>query len=454
MAERRTQRRLAAILSADVVGYSRLIRAEEESTLARLKSLRNDLIGPKISDYEGRIVKLMGDGMLAEFASVVDAVRAAVEIQQAMAERNASLAESKRILFRVGINLGDVVIDGDDIQGDGVNVAARLEGLAEPGGICISASVYDQIRDRIDLPFEDLGEQVVKNIDRPVRVWQWTGDATISAQGSGEEGNLLPPPDRASIAVLPLECMSDSRDYDYLADGMTEDIITLLARIPGFLVIARNSTFCYKGQHCDIRQVGRELGVRYVVEGSLRPIGDRLRVTIQLIEAESGNHLWADRFDRTADDLFDVQDEVTTAIVARLEPELTRAEFESIRRRPPADLGAWDYYRQASGILALKGWHEATFTEGAELCRKAIALDPDFAPARAMLSLLLAIGHLVGYVASPDEALKEADLALALDSDNSVVLGNAGVVGDRPPRRLCGQPRRSAEGSGPGACAR
>ncbi len=248
--------------------------------------------------------------------------------------------------------------------------------------------------------------------------------------------------------------MSDSRDYDYLADGMTEDIITLLARIPGFLVIARNSTFCYKGQHCDIRQVGRELGVRYVVEGSLRPIGDRLRVTIQLIEAESGNHLWADRFDRTADDLFAVQDEVTTTIVARLEPELTRAEFESIRRRPPADLGAWDYYRQASGILALKGWHEATFTEGAELCRKAIALDPDFAPARAMLSLLLAIGYLVGYVASPDEALKEADLALALDSDNSVVLGNAGVVGDRPPRRLCGQPRRSAEGSGPGACAR
>ena len=222
--------------------------------------------------------------------------------------------------------------------------------------------------------------------------------------------------------------MSDNRDYEYLADGMTEDIITLLARIPSIFVIARNSSFSYKGQQRDIRQVGRELGVRYVVEGSLRPSGDRLRVTIQLIESETGNHIWAERFDRTAADLFDVQDEITNAIVARLEPELTRAEFELIRRRPPADMDAWDYYRQAKSVLSLKGWHESTFSEGAELYRKAITLDPEFAPARAGLSLLLAIGHMIGYVTEPDEALAEADRALALDSDSSEVLGFVGCA--------------------------
>jgi adenylate cyclase len=222
--------------------------------------------------------------------------------------------------------------------------------------------------------------------------------------------------------------MSDSRDYDYLADGITEDIITLLARIPSFFVIARNSSFSYKGQQHDIRQVGRDLGVRYVVEGSLRPIGDRVRVTVQLIEAESGKHVWAERFERAAADLVDVQDEITTAIVTRLEPELTRAEFELIRRRPPSDLGAWNYYVQASSVLSMKGWHERTFAEGAELYRKSIALDPDFAPAHAALSLLLAIGHLIGHVSEPDEALAEADRALALDSDSSEVLGFAGCA--------------------------
>jgi adenylate cyclase len=288
------------------------------------------------------------------------------------------------------------------------------------------------------LSFEDLGEREVKNINRPVRVWQWvadgaavtTGATTADAKTAGnvKASGAVPLPDKASIAVLPLDSMSDSRDYEYLADGMTEDIITLLARIPSFFVIARNSSFSYKGKQRDIRQVGRELGVRYVVEGSLRPVGDRLRVTIQLIEAETGNHIWAERFDRTAADLFEVQDEITNAIVARLEPELTRAEFELIRRRPPADMDAWDYYRQARGILSMKGWHESTFAEGAELYRKAIALDPEFAPARAALSLLLAIGHLIGYVAESDEALSEADQALALDSDSSEVLGFAGCA--------------------------
>ena len=442
------ERRLAAILAADVVGYSRLIRSDEEGTLTALKAVRTEVMNPLIAKHGGRVVKLMGDGMLVEFTSVVDAVRAAVGWQQAVAERNGSLSEDKRIEFRVGINMGDVVIEGDDIFGDGVNVAARLEGLAKPGGICVSGNVYEEVRDRTDLSFEDLGEREVKNINRPVRVWQWvadgaavpasatttgattTGVTTTGAKTAGavKATGAMPLPDKASIAVLPLESMSDSRDYEYLADGMTEDIITLLARIPSFFVIARNSSFSYKGQQRDIRQVGRELGVRYVVEGSLRPVGDRLRVTIQLIEAETGNHIWAERFDRTAADLFEVQDEITNAIVARLEPELTRAEFELIRRRPPADMDAWDYYRQARGILSMKGWHESTFAEGAELYRKAIALDPEFAPARAGLSLILAIGHLIGYVAEPDEALAEADQALALDSDSSEVLGFAGCA--------------------------
>ncbi len=422
------ERRLAAILAADVVGYSRLIRSNEDGTLAALKAIRTDVINPLIATHGGRVVKLMGDGMLVEFASVVDAVRAAVEMQQAMAERNGNLSEEKRIEFRVGINMGDVVIEGDDIHGDGVNVAARLEGLAKPGGICVSGNVYEEVRDRTDLPFEDMGEQEVKNINRPLRVWRWVAErsgVTIDAIVTSGAPSL---PKKASIAVLPLDSMSDSRDYQYLADGMTEDIITLLARIPSFFVIARNSSFSYKGKQPDIRQVGRELGVRYVVEGSLRPIGNRLRVTIQLIETETGNHIWAERFDRSATDLFEVQDEITNAIVAQLEPELTRAEFEVIRRRPPADMDAWDYYLQARGILSMKGWHERTFTEGAELYRKAIALDPEFAPARAGLSLLLAIGHMIGYVAEPDEAFTEADQALALDSDNSEVLGFAGCA--------------------------
>ncbi len=422
------ERRLAAILATDVAGYSRLIRADEEGTIAALKALRADLIDPKIAEHHGRIVKLMGDGMLAEFASVVDAVRAAVETQQAVALHNSGLPKDKRIEFRVGINLGDVVIDGDDIHGDGVNVAARLESLSEPGGICVSGKVYEEVRDRTDLAFEDLGEQRFKNIDRRVRVLRWVADGPAVTVDAGKVSVPLSLPDKASIAVLPLDNMSDNRDYEYLADGMTEDIITLLARIPSFFVIARNSSFSYKGQRRDIRQVGRELGVRYIVEGSLRPVGNRVRVTIQLIEAESGNHIWAERFDRAAADLFDVQDEITNAIVARLEPELTRAEFELIRRRPPADMDAWDYYRQASGILSLKGWHERTFTEGAELYRKAIALDPEFAPARAALSLLLSLGHMIGHVTEPDEALSEADQALALDSDSSEVLGFAGCA--------------------------
>jgi adenylate cyclase len=418
-------RRLAAVLVVDVVGYSRLMGADEAGTHERLKLLRKELVHPRIKDRKGRVVKLTGDGLLAEFASIVDAVQSAINIQKAMQETETEMPDEQRIRLRIGVNFGDIIFEDTDIYGDGVNLAARLEALAPPGGVCISGKVHEEVRDRTELVFEDLGEVEVKNFARPVRVWQWTADSP-TADARPTDPILLP--DKPSIAVLPLDNMSDSRDYEFLADGITEDIITLLARIPSFLVIARNSTFSYKGRKPDIRQVGRELGVRYVVEGSLRPVGDRLRITIQLIEAESGNHLWAERFDRAASDIFDVQDDITSAILTQLEPELTRAEFELVRRRRPADMDAWDYYQQASGVLALKGWHEQTFAEGAELYRKSLALDPDFAPARAALSLLLAIGHMIGYVADSEEALIEADRALALDSDDSEVLGFAGCA--------------------------
>ncbi len=424
-----TKRRLAAIVSADVVGYSRLMGADEAGTLAAMHAHRAELWDPLIEKFGGRVVGTAGDSILVEFASAVAAVESSIEVQRGMVDRNTDMPGDKCMLLRIGINIGEVIIEGDNIYGDGVNIAARLQKISMPSGIAMSGNIQEQIDGKLEEIFTDDGLHELKNISRPVQVWRWpvVSDTDVVSTGPDEDVSL-PLPDKASIAVLPLESMSDSRDHEYLADGMTEDIITLLARIPSFFVIARNSSFSYKGQRPDIRQVGRELGVRYVVEGSLRPVGNRLRVTIQLIEAESGNHLWAERFDRVADDLFEVQDEITTAIVARLEPELNRSEFELIRRRPIADLDAWDYYQQASNMLALKGWGADTFAESIDHCRKAISLDPDFAPARAMLSLLLAIGHLVGHVTETDEALEAADHALALDSDNSEVLGYAGCA--------------------------
>jgi adenylate cyclase len=322
------ERRLAAILAADVVGYSRLIRADEEGTLAALKALRTDLIDPKIAGHHGRIVKLMGDGMLAEFASVVDAVRAAMETQQIVAERNADLPEDKRIEFRVGINLGDVVIDGDDIQGDGVNVAARLEGLAQPGGICISGNVYEEVRDRIALTFTDLGEQKVKNIDRTVRAWHWHAAATTVPPTD----RALPLPDKPSIAVLPFENMSGDAEQEYFADGMTEDIITELSRFENLFVISRNTTFIYKGQRIDVKDVARELGVHFILEGSVRKAGQRVRITAQLINGQDGDHVWAERYDGALEDVFDLQEQVTSQVVSSVSPQITEAELKRIGR--------------------------------------------------------------------------------------------------------------------------
>ena len=413
------ERRLAAILAADVVGYSRLIRADEEGTLAAFQALRSELVDPKIAAHRGRIVKAMGDGILVEFASVVDAVRAAGELQQAIAERNTGLPQAKRIVFRIGVNLGDVVIEGDDIHGDGVNVAARLEALAEPGGICVSGGVYEQIRDRIDLPFDDLGEQQVKNIDRPVRAWSWVAATKAVPQEPREHTT---PVARPSIAVLPFANLSGDPEQEYFADGIAEDIITALSRIRQFFVIARNTTFTYKGKAVDVQAVARELGVRYVLEGSVRKSADRVRITAQLIDGVSGSHVWAERYDRELSDIFAVQDEITQTVVGTIEPELGRAEQDRARRKPPGSLDAWDLYQQ--GLWHIWRLTREENTEARRLFRRAIEVDPDFCAAYAYLVFALFEVVILGYAedrgAAIDEMFSLARTALAIDDHDAL----------------------------------
>jgi len=376
------ERRLAAIMAADVVGYSRLIRADEEGTLAALNTLRADLINPKIAEHHGRIVKLMGDGMLAEFSSVVDAVRAAVTTQSAIAERNADLPEDKRLEFRVGINLGDVVIDGDDIHGDGVNVASRLEGLAVPGGICVSGGVHEQVRDRIDFPFEDLGEREVKNIARPIRVWQWLPIALAAAARTTTDVPL-PLPDKPSVAVLPFTNMSGDPDHGYFCDGMTEDLITELARMPSLFVISRHSSFVYKDQSHDVRRIGSALGVEYVVEGGIRRSGDRIRVTAQLINAGHGGHAWAERYDRSIGDIFAVQDDVVRNIVTALGQHLSPNCPQGTAITPPANLEAYEWLvRGRQNVFRAQARAAAR-----SALAKALELDPFLADAHAWLAI-------------------------------------------------------------------
>jgi adenylate cyclase len=330
-------RKLAAILAADVAGYSRLMGAEEEGTLERLKAHRRELIDPKIAEHRGRIVKTTGDGILIEFPSVVEAVSCAVEVQQDMAERNADVPEDKRITFRVGVNLGDIIIDGDEIYGDGVNIAARLEAIAEPGTVCISATGWEHARGKVPFGADDLGEHQLKNIDWPVRVFRIASGAPATATRKP-----LPLPDKPSIAVLPFQNLSGDPEQEYFADGMAEDIISGLSRIGWLFVIARNSSFTYKGRTVDVKQVGRELGVRYVLEGSVRKAGSRVRITGQLVDAMTGGHIWADRFDGALEDVFDLQDRVTASVVGAIEPRLQRAEIQRAGRKPTESLDAYD----------------------------------------------------------------------------------------------------------------
>jgi adenylate cyclase len=369
----RVERRLAAILSADVAGYSRLIGVDEEGTLAQLKAYRRESIDPKIAEHRGRIVKTTGDGLLVEFASVVDALRCATEMQAAMGERNAAVPADGRIKFRVGIHMGDIVVEEDDIFGDGVNIAARLEGLAEPGGICVSARVQEDAAGKLDLAFEDIGEQQLKNISRPVRVFRVAAKCSLPQP---EAPTALPLPDKPSVAVLPFTNMSADPEQEFFADGIAEDIITALSRYPSLFVIARNSCFTYKGRAVDVKQVGRELGVRYVLEGSLRKSGNRIRVTAQLVEAETGNHLWAERYDRDLADIFAVQDEITEAVTIAIAPAIADAEQQRAMRKPPGSLDAWATYQR--GL-----WHvnKASADDNAlaqKFFQQAIDLDPNF----------------------------------------------------------------------------
>ena len=399
MAEERVQRRLAAILAADVVAYSRLIREDEEGTLSRFKDCLNSVIDPNVVPYGGRIVKTMGDGILVEFPSAVDAVKSALDLQTAMAERNASLGDKERMEFRVGVNLGDVVIDGNDIHGDGVNVAARLEGISKPGGICISGKVYEEVRDRIELPLEDLGEREFKNINRPVRVWRWSPKGAPTSRIPSPKLEL---PDKPSIAVLPFQNMSGDPEQEYFSDGIAEDVITALSRFRSLFVIARNSSFTYKDRAVDFTQVARELGVRYLVEGSVRKVGNRVRITAQLIDATSGNHLWADRFDGTLDDIFDLQDQITEQIVVAVEPEIQTRERERARRKPPESLDAWELMQR--GLSHFYRINKSDRTEAIRLFKEAVALDPEFPRAHAHLAYALLTLVTLGYADNREEA--------------------------------------------------
>jgi adenylate cyclase len=430
VAEERVERRLAAILCADVVGYSRLMGADEEKTLAVLKSHRRELIDPLIDQHRGRIFKTTGDGMLIEFASVVDAVRCAVVVQQGMADRNANLPESERIRFRIGINLGDIMVDEGDMFGDGVNVAARIEALAAPGEVCVSASVREQIGEKLPIGFADLGEHGVKNIARPVRVYRVEKAIEPLAGGADDRGTppLALPEDGPSVAVLPFANMSGDPEQEYFVDGIVEDIITGLSRIKWLHVIARNSTFVYKGRAVDVKQVGRELGVRYVLEGSLRKAGNRVRLTAQLIEAASGRHVWAERYDRALDDIFAVQDEITLSVVGYIEPSLRQAEIERAKRKRPDSLDAYDLYLRALPYAMV--FMPGDADKALPLLRQSLELEPVFAAAHAAAAWCHEQRYLRGGLDPTDKtaALAHARAALEAGADDAGTLATAGFV--------------------------
>jgi TolB-like protein/class 3 adenylate cyclase len=397
-------RRLTAILAADVAGYSRLMGADEEGTHERLKTHLRELVNPKIKEHRGRIVKNTGDGFLAEFASVVDAVRCAVEVQRGMIDREPEVPDERRIRFRIGINLGDVIVEEHDIFGDGVNVAARLEALAEPGGICISRVVRDQIRDKLPYAFEDMGEQLVKNITRPVRTYGIALGA--SSRAALPNGAPLPLPDKPSLAVLPFQNMTGDAEQEYFVDGMVEEITTAIARLPWLFVIARNSAFAYKGKPIGVKQVAQELGVRYVLEGSVRKASNRVRITGQLIDATTGAHIWADRFDGALDDIFELQDQVASSVAGAIEPKLRQSEIERASRKPIENLTAYDLYLRA--LAQGYRYTEEGLAEAVVLARQALAIDPSYAPAAALVGRCRVHQRVQGWGALSDEDVGEA----------------------------------------------
>jgi adenylate cyclase len=425
----RVERRLAAVLAADVAGYSRLMGADEVGTLAALKAIRREIVDPAIAEYRGRIVKTTGDGMLVEFASAVDAITCAMTIQAKMAER--VLNGTPNVAFRIGINIGDIIIDGGDIFGDGVNVAARVENECEPGGVCLSGSAFEQVRGKTEFTFDDLGEKSLKNIEQPVRLfaarraWQHT----MATPQSEIIKKPLPLPDKPSIAVLPFQNMSGDPEQEYFADGMVEEIITALSRNKELFVIARNSSFTFKGRAVDIKQIARDLGVRYVLEGSVRKSGSRIRITGQLIDAASGAHLWADRYDGALEDVFELQDQVACSVVGAISPNITQAEIERAKRKPTPSLDAYDCFLCARAAH-WQGTKEAT-DQAIALYERAIALDSEFAPAYSALAGALNQRKTWGWSTEPSSDASRvvmlAKRALSLGKQDPLVLAQSAM---------------------------
>ena len=405
MVAERVNRKLAAILAAEVVGYSRLMGADEAGMLAALKRHREAVFDPAVAAHNGRIVKLIGDGVIAEFGSVVDAVSCALSVQRSSATIPDQGASQPTIVLRIGINLGDVIIEGDDIYGDGVNVAARLEPLAEPGGICVSSIVNESVGNRIDVRFQDGGEISVKNIDRPIRVWKWHPGATPLAAAKSNAAKPEPNGATASIAILPFTNMSGDPEQEYFSDGITEDIITDLSKIAGLMVIARNSSFTYKGRSVDVRTVGRELGVRSVLEGSIRRVGKRVRITAQLVDATTGGHLWGERYDRDLTDIFEVQDDVTRRIVDALKVTLSPAENARLTAGGTSSMDAYDYVLRGRELLLGKTKNRETFEQSIKLFMRALELDPNYPKAYAALSMAYNLDYQNRWSDDPDSSL-------------------------------------------------
>jgi len=426
------ERRLAAVLAADVAGYSRLMGNDEEGTLARLKFLRKTLIDPAIASHRGRIVKTTGDGVLVEFASAVDAARSSAEVQRRMAEQNAAWPQEQRIQFRIGIHVGDIIIDDNDIFGDGVNIAARLEGIAEPGGVCISDDTHRQIRGKIDVTFDDMGEQNLKNIVEPMRAWQ----LRLAGQAAPAIRPSLPPtpdlklPDKPSIVVLPFDNMSAEAGQDYLADGIVEAITAALSCIRSFFVIARSSAFTYKGRATNARDIGRELGVAYSLEGSLQKVGNRLRIIVQLIETEGGAHVWSSRFDGAIDEFFDLEDRITQQVAGALQPSIRIAEIKRSRRKRPQDLGCYDYTMRAMPHVWTLEKDEST--KALELLEKALTIDPEYPLALVLAGWCHAQRAVYTWVddieGSQAMARSLAERAADLSGDDPLVLAVLGAV--------------------------
>jgi adenylate cyclase len=441
----REQRKLAAIVALDVVGYSRLMERDEAGTLARLTAHRRERLEPAVARNRGRLVKLIGDGVLLEFASAVDALTATIEFQRAMTEANSGRGDEPPIEFRVGVHVGDVIVDGDDLYGDGVNIAARLEGAAPPGGIVISGMARDAVGNKVAANFRDLGELSLKNIERPVPAFQVSASvADSSLHDKPSTGGVAASSsdsiaEISSIAVRPFSVLSDERPLEFLAEGLAEDVVALLARVPGFFVIAKASSFGFRDPALPTSTIARQLGVRYILGGSVRPLGNQIRVSTQLADAASGRVLWSGQFESARNDTASLQDEITRGIVVELQPALMRAEIEVIHRKRPENIGAWDLYHQASGVLAADGWNGQAATQALLFLKRAFELDPGFALARAQFALLVAVGQntalIEGSAWAQDEAVAAAERAIADDDGSSEVLGYAGCaisdLGDR-----------------------